>query len=96
MTIGDECVTLKIANDAELLLIWRRDQVQWFSETGEITYTGPRGESFAISSGDVITVGGESLIGDTGAQTDVDWIVHPDESCPGERFIVHSASRGGT
>ncbi|MGH8875551.1 MAG: hypothetical protein ACRDVM_09935, partial [Acidimicrobiia bacterium] len=60
----------------------------------EIIYTGPRGESFKIRSGDVVTVGGESLIGDSGEVASVDWIAQPGESCPGERFIVHSVSRG--
>lgn len=88
--IEDDCVTLPTSNGNVLLLIWHADDVSWDEGEREITFTSSEGIATAIRDGDILTVGGESLTSQDGPPVarDITWLAEPDESCPGERFIV--------
>lgn len=83
--IGDSCVTLQLNNGTELLLVWHSDHVRWNRETGEMSYSGPDSEPRSVHSGDVITVGGTSILP---VGTELDWVAPVDETCTGEKFLV--------
>jgi hypothetical protein len=94
--IGDECVNLTIENGQELLLVWYVHeegwQVAWNDEDRLIAFTSPGESAISIRDGDIVTVGGSSLIGDSPATPNLNWLVPPNESCSGEPWGVSSVT----
>jgi hypothetical protein len=71
--------------------------VTWSEERQEIVFENVDGESFVLSDGLEVTVGGESLIGDGGElNREVEWIAELDPGCQGEAFIVTQVSAAST
>lgn len=90
--IEEDCVSLSTSNGNVVLLVWHAADVSWDGGDREITFTDRDGRSTAIRDGDVLTVGGESLTSQDGdpVAREITWLAEPDESCPGERFMVSS------
>lgn len=91
--IEDDCVTMTLLVNGEiLLLIWLANEVRWDDDDREITYSSTsdaNAESLTIRDGDIITVGGESLLSDEPVTRNLVWLATPRETCSGERFIVN-------
>lgn len=93
LSITPDCVTLSLPNGETLLLVWHSNRVTWSEQRHEIAFENVDGESFVLSDGGEVTVGGESLIGDGGElNREVEWIAELDPGCQGEAFIVTQVS----
>ncbi len=93
VTIGDACVTLAREDGEELLLIWHSDDIEWDGGERSIVFATRGSEPLVIRSGDVISVGGESLIGDVPVERDLEWLAPIDPSCSGRAWIVSGVDR---
>lgn len=98
LVIGDDCVYLETDGSrgatpgVKTTLAWRSGQVSWDGESETIRFSVPGGQSFTLSNGDRITVGGgggwrrPSAIDGSSKQG---WLARPSESCPTRGFHVH-------
>ena len=76
-------------NGEELLLVWHASDVRWDGEDQEITYNVlGASESLKIREGDIITVGGSSLVGDEPVERVLPWLAPPHAGCTGEQWGV--------
>jgi len=95
--IGDDCVTLTNEAGQELLLVWHQHEegweVGWNEDEREIRFSAPGDPAVTIRDGEVITVGGASLVGDMPVERDLDWLAPPHESCTGEQWMVSSVTK---
>lgn len=97
--IGEDCVTMLRENGESVLLVWHSAEVSWDSESREITYTsfGNRGDSpITIGDGDIITVGGVSLLDDVPVERDLTWLATPHPTCPGGPWAVFGVTKETT
>jgi hypothetical protein len=89
--ISESCVTLTRENGEVLLLTWQSGEVQWDAQSRTIIYTSfgnLNDETITIRDGDIITVGGSSLVGDVPVERDLTWLATPDPACAGEQWSV--------
>ncbi|MEX2238222.1 MAG: hypothetical protein WEB00_11875 [Dehalococcoidia bacterium] len=86
LTITGECVTLELNGlDRAITLVWPDEQVSWDAIEEEIAFREPPSDEVRkFVDGDQIVVGGSGYTGG------IPYLAKPDESCPGERFIVDS------
>jgi len=95
--LGDDCVTLTNEAGLELLLIWHQHEegwvIDWNEKEREIKFSEPGEPAVTIRDGDIITVGGASLIGDVPVEQELEWLAPPHESCTGEQWMVSSVTK---
>lgn len=97
LSIGARCVTLFVEGAVPpLTLIWRSGQTRWDPLAGQIAFRDRQLGLIRLSNGDRIALGGAPLMNadspDQGAGQPI-WIVPPDDSCPDNRWVVHSVNR---
>lgn len=90
LRISDACVTLnQPQTGGTTTLAWPSEATTWNPDTGTISY-GDNGTN-ELSDGDHVTFSG----GFKDASSNVEWVVEPDPSCPGEgAFFVGDLSEG--
>ena len=102
--IGKSCVTMTLANGEVLMLVWGSRQVGWDEEEREIAFTSAgvgHAEPIIIHDGDVITVGGASLLSDEPVTraplawlaAPLAWLAAPHPSCSGEPWAVSGLTK---
>ena len=90
LTLSDVCVTLRHPETGgTTTLAWPSGATTWNPDTGTISYGND--EITELSDGDQVTFSG----GFEDASTNVEWVVEPDSSCPGEgAFFVGDVTEG--
>lgn len=90
LTISDVCVTLnQPETEGRTTLAWPSEATNWNPDKGTISYGD--NEVIELSDGDEVTFSG----GFKDASSNVEWVVEPDPSCPGEgTFFVGDVSEG--
>ena len=95
--IGNDCVTVTVENGDDLLLIWHQHEegweVGWNEDEREIAFSAPGEPPVTIRDGDIITVGGASLVGDVPVERERDWLATPHESCTSKQWVVSSVTK---
>ena len=89
--IDEDCVTMTTTTGAQVLLVWHVTEVAWDPESRTISYTsfGNRNdETVTIRDGDIISVGGRSLVGDVPVERNLPWLATPHPTCPGHPWAV--------
>ena len=88
---GEKCVTMTLFNGHVVIPVWHRDQVRWDEEQRAIIFAANEDPPITIREGDIIAIGGSSLVPDDSALvTDRVWAAEPDPSCVGELFGTSS------
>jgi hypothetical protein len=95
LDIGDNCVTLREADEQRVLLVWPSEGTTWNPTSRVIEYSdGAR--TVELSDGEAVTFGGGGDSADEGGLTAREWVAsvddwasEPDLSCPAEvRWFV--------
>jgi len=84
LRIGERCVTL-VPTDGrpETTIIWRDSQASW-DPAGRIVFEDVLlGRTLELRDGSRIEIGGAGSVRSP-------WLAPPHESCPSDRFVVHS------
>ena len=89
--IDKDCVTMTTSAGAQVLLVWHVTEVAWDPGSRTISYTSfgnPGDETVSIRDGDIISVGGASLVGDVPMERNLTWLATPNPTCPGHPWLV--------
>ncbi len=101
LQIAENCVTLEVATDETVLLVWPSEGTTWNSESRVIEYSDG-GRTVELSHGEDVAFGGGGDSVEEGGLSPSEWVdsVHgwasePDPSCPAEvRWFVGELSPG--
>lgn len=93
VTISDDCVTIKLASDEQLLLVWPSEGTSWDHRTGGALFRAGESEVRVIDGNRASFTGGALTDPGTVSSSERRWVVRPREACPSEYFFIGSVAR---